>query len=174
MIDQDSERAIPWYYFEQFGFAKAPPFTDAHVVRHMAIALMVTASGDGVLRAGERNWILGDFAAKGYPRPIIEEVARLSAGDLSRLPHLMDVGILRDSGRILIYDAIRAASVDGYSAGEREAVRQAAALLGIDEASVAAMEALVEEEAALKARRIALLMPHGHPNLDPMYQPAST
>ena len=82
----------------------------------------------------------------------------------------MDLGILRDSARILIYDAIRASSIDGYGAGEHEAVRQAAALLGIDESSVVAMEALVKEEEALKTRRIALLMPEGHPNLDQMYQ----
>jgi hypothetical protein len=44
-------------------------------------------------------------------------------------------------------------------------------MLGIDETTVLALEQLVEEERALKARRIKLLMPNGHPNLDPKYQP---
>jgi hypothetical protein len=170
MIEQDSERAVPWFYYEQFGFSKAPPLTDSHVVRNMALALMLAASGDGTLSESERQWILGYFAVKGYPRHVIDEVAAMAKRDLSRLPHLMDLGILRDSGRILVYDAIRASSIDGYGAGEHEAVRQAAALLGIDEASVVAMEALVSDERALKQRRIALLMPDGHPNLDQGYQ----
>lgn len=171
MVESSSQtRAVEWFYLEHFGFSKAPPQTDAEVVRNMALALISAAGGDGDLSREERNWIVGYFAAKGYPPEIIEEVARISGPDIAGLPDLMQVGILRNSGRILVYDAIRASSVDGYTEGERAAVRKAASLLGIDEASVAALEQLVVDEHALKARRIKLLMPTGHPNLDSKYQ----
>ena len=93
----------------------------------------------------------------------------MSDVDIAALTDLMDVGILRESGRILIYDAIVPSSVDGYSDGERAAVRRAAERLGIDERGVTDLEQLVADERALKMRRIKLLMPDGHPNLDPEY-----
>ncbi len=170
-MTDDQQRAVAWFYLEHFGFSKAPPQTDAEVVRNMALALITTANGDGRLSDEERRWILGYFATKGYPPAVIEEMSGLSAADIAALPNLMQVGILQKSGRILVYDAIRASSVDGYNSGERAAVRKAAGLLGIDEDSVAKLEQLVDDELALKARRITLLMPEGHPNLDPRYQP---
>src|SRR5262245_2191818 len=161
--------AHEWFYREHFGFSKAPPQTDAEVVRNMALALVATASGDGELSLPERRWILGYITVKGYPPSVIAEVANLKSVDIGALPDLMNLGILQQSGRILIYDAIRASASDGYSRGERAAVRKAAAMLGIDDITVATIEQLVEEEQAVKMRRIKLLMPTGHPNLDPKY-----
>jgi hypothetical protein len=74
---------------------------------------------------------------------------------------------LRASRRILVYDAVRAASADGYDAGEKRVVRDVAGALGLDEAAVAQIDALVAEERALKLKRIDVLMPDGHPNLAP-------
>jgi tellurite resistance protein len=169
--DQSQARAVEWFYLEHFGFSKAPPQTDAEVVRNMALSLVSVASGDGELSREESQWILGYFAAKGYPLAVIEEMSRIPRAGIAALPELMQLGILRNSGRILVYDAIRASSVDGYTDGERAAVRSAARALGIDDASVAEFEQLVADEHALKVRRIKLLMPTGHPNLDPKYQP---
>lgn len=39
-----SARAVECFYLEHFGFSKAPPQTDAEVVRNMAMALITTAS----------------------------------------------------------------------------------------------------------------------------------
>lgn len=154
-----------WFYKEHFGFRAAPPLSDPEVVRNMALALLGAAGGDGDLTADERAWIVGYLATKGYPDAVLDEVRTLSRADHGQVADLMQLGILRKSGRILIYDAVRAASVDGYGDGERAAVRQVAAALGVDEAAVQAIEALVADEAALKQRRIAALMPDGHPNL---------
>jgi uncharacterized membrane protein YebE (DUF533 family) len=166
---QSDTAAVEWLYLEHFGFSKAPPQTDAEVVRNMALALVTTAAGDGQLSEAELRWIVGYTTAKGYPPSVVAEISAMAA-DLGALPELMQVGILQKSGRILIYDAIRASNVDGYTSGERAAVRKAAALLGLDEAGVAELEQLVADELALKARRIKVLMPGGHPNLDPKYQ----
>jgi uncharacterized membrane protein YebE (DUF533 family) len=158
-------RAAQWLYLDHFGFSKAPAETDAEVVRKMALALMTAAIGDGQPSDAERRWILG------YPPAVIEEMSKMSVANMAALPELMQVGILRQSGRILVYDAIRAASVDGYKSGERAAVRRTAQLLGIDEKGVIELEQLVADEEALKPRRIKVLMPSGHLNLDPRYQP---
>jgi uncharacterized membrane protein YebE (DUF533 family) len=166
--------AVEWFYLEHFGFSKAPPQTDAEVVRNMALALVIAASGDGDLSQAERTWIRGYLSAKGYPAAIVAEVAAMSVSDIDALRELMQVGILSKSGRILIYDAIRASSADGYTEGERAAVRRAAQSLGIDEDGVAELEQLVEDEEALKTRRIRVLMPGGHPNLDPRYHAATS
>jgi uncharacterized membrane protein YebE (DUF533 family) len=165
--------AVAWFYLEHFGFSKAPPQTDADVVRNMALALAMTAGGDGDLSDAERTWIRGYLSAKGYPAAVVDEVAATSVSDISAVGQLMQLGILAKSGRILIYDAIRASSADGYTDGERAAVRRAAQSLGIEEATVVELERLVADEEAMKARRIRLLMPAGHPNLDPRFQVAA-
>ena len=77
----------------------------------------------------------------------------------------MQLGVLKASGRILVYDAIRAASVDGYHAGEAAAVRRIAQALGIEVSAVEEIERLVDVERDLKQKRVHLLMPQGHPNL---------
>ncbi len=172
MTGEDLQRlAVAWYYLEQFGFGKAPPQTDPEVVRNMALALVTAAAGDGKLSDEERTWIRGYFATKGYPAEVVGELQLISPPDPAGVAELMKLGILARSGRILVYDAVRAASSDGYDPGERQAVRSVAAALGIDEATVAEIERLVEEETALRERRIRLLMPDGHPNLAAKLQP---
>lgn len=59
--------------------------------------------------------------------------------------------------RRMIYDAIKISSVDGYAAQEREAVRSAARIMGIDGATVTLLEGLVEAERGLAGIRAALL-----------------
>lgn len=59
--------------------------------------------------------------------------------------------------RRMIYDAIKISSVDGYSAQEREAVRSAAQIMGIDDATVTLIEGLVEAERGLAGIRAKLL-----------------
>jgi uncharacterized membrane protein YebE (DUF533 family) len=163
--------AIAWTYLEQFGFVRPPPVSDPEVVRNIAVALLTAANGDGHLSDEERAWIVGYFAAKGYPPEVISEAQSLSPTAIDAIPELMRLGILRKSARILIYDAIRAASVDGFHPKERDTVLAVAEALGIDAAAVAEIERLVEDESAIRERRIRLLMPEGHPNLHPRYQP---
>lgn len=157
--------ATAWYYKEHFGFTKAPPLSDPEVVRNMALALVAVAGADGDLSEPEQAWILGYLAVKGYPHEVLVEASREGAEPPEKIRELMQLGILAKSARILIYDAIRAASSDGYSPEERTAVRDVAVQLGLNELDVRAIEELVQEEIALKKKRIATLMPGGHPNL---------
>jgi hypothetical protein len=168
MDDALRDRASAWYHREHFGFSKPPAEID---LRAMAIALVTVANGDHQVTLDERNWIVGYFAAKGYPANVVRDAMAAAPVDLGAIPDMMQTGTLRKSARILVYDAIRVAAVDGYRAGEDKAVREVAFALGLDEQAVADIEALVREEEALRARRIAVLMPEGHPHLDPRYAP---
>jgi uncharacterized membrane protein YebE (DUF533 family) len=164
-MDDARSLAVAWYYREHFGFTKAPPLSDPEVVRNMARALVAVAGADGDLSDSERSWILGYLAAKGYPSDVLVEVAREGTEPPEKVHELMELGILAKSGRILIYDAVRAASADGYAPDERKTVHEVAAELGLTAQDVRAIEDLVQAEIALKERRIATLMPGGHPNL---------
>ena len=61
ITDAQSQRAVEWFYREHFGFSKAPPQTDAEVVRNMALALITAASGDRILSPTERRWFSVTF-----------------------------------------------------------------------------------------------------------------
>lgn len=167
MDDSLRVRAGVWYHREHFGLARPPAEID---LRNMAIALATVANGDRQVTLEERNWIVGYFAAKGYPADVVREAMAIAPVDLGKIKEIMSTGSLRHLGRILVYDAIRVAAVDGYKPGEDKAVREVAAGLGIDERAVADIEALVREEEALRARRVAVLLPDGHPSLDPRFK----
>lgn len=168
MEDVLRDRAAAWYHREYFGFSKPPTQVD---LRAMAVALVTVANGDRQITVEERNWLVGYFAVKGYPAEVVREAMALAPVDLSSITELMAPDHLRKSARILIYDAIRVAAVDGYRPGEEKAVREVAFSLGLDEAAVAQIEELVREEDSLRTRRIAVLMPDGHPFLDPRLDP---
>jgi tellurite resistance protein len=167
MSDELRDLASAWYYRDHFGFVTPPPRIEPVAARNMAVCLLAIANGDGEVSAEERSWALGYFATKGYPAEVIAEARSLGGADLGTIPTLMEAGVLKASGRILLYDAIRVASADGYHPAEMRAVRTVARALGVPETAVAEIEELVAEEAALKARRIAVLMPDGHPCLGP-------
>jgi hypothetical protein len=114
MDDALRDRAASWYHREHFGFTKPPPELD---LRAMAIALVTVANGDRQVTPDERNWIVGYFAAKGYSPIVVRDAMAAAPIDLRAIPELMQTGTLRRSARILVYDAIRVAAVDGYHPG---------------------------------------------------------
>ena len=167
MDDALRDRAAAWYYREHFGLVKPPAEVD---LRTMAIALATVANGDSKITTEERNWMVGYFAAKGYSPLVVRDAMAASPADLGKLRDLMQTGSLQKSARVLVYDAIRVAAVDGYGPGEGKAVREVAFALGLDEQAVLDIEALVREEESVRIRRVAVLMPEGHPYLDPRYR----
>jgi uncharacterized membrane protein YebE (DUF533 family) len=173
MPDDPREIASAFYYSEQFGFRWPLWKSNPNDVAYMAAALLAVAAGDGELSGPEREWVAGYFAAKGYGAPIMEMVDTAEPSPVDEVVELMEHGSLAFAGRILIYDAIRACSADGdYHEGEEAAIHALGAAMGLTDADVAQIEALIEEEEALKVKRIHLLMPQGHPNLADRYQPA--
>src|SRR5262245_21747483 len=97
MDDALRDRAAVWYHREHFGFSKPPPQTD---LRAMAIALVAASNGDRQITVEERNWIVGYFAAKGYPPDVVREAMSLAPPpDLKALRDLMEPANMRKNAR---------------------------------------------------------------------------
>lgn len=170
MTDHTSLSA-DFMYLTHFGFDSAPPTTNPEVVNSMAKAMFSIINGDGKIRPKERAWVKGYFATKGYPDDVVDSVDSMQPLPVEEVVALMTESILRFGANVLLYDAIRAASADReYPDGERTTVATVAAALGVSTRTVTAIENLVKEEQELLTRRVALLFPHGHPNLADRYK----
>jgi len=120
-------------------------------------AVLVIAAGDGVLSDVELEYYLEMARAFGAPEQALAEYRKFDP-HATKLEQLLDPKYAQ-MARHFVYDAIKVASADGYHEKEAEAVRKAAKILGIDEWTVASLEALIEAENGLKKTRHALLQP---------------
>ena len=158
-------------YRTHFGFESAPPTTNPEVINSMAKAVFSIINGDGKITARERAWVKGYFATKGFGDDVVASIDTMQAIPVEQIVALMSESILRFGVNVLLYDAIRAASADReYPTGEHVTVMAVAAALGVSTKTVSAIEQLVREEQELLTRRVALLFPHGHPNLADRYR----
>ncbi len=163
--------ASDFMYRTHFGFETTPPKTNPEVVNSMAKAVFSIINGDGKVTAKERAWVKGYFATKGYSDDVVDSVDTMQPLPVEEIVALMAESILRFGANALLYDAIRAASADrDYPAGEHHTVMKVAAALGVSAKTVALIEQLVLDEQELLTRRVALLFPHGHPNLADRYR----
>ena len=138
---------------ERYGSVVGQPAPDRALRLGKAIKLIIAA--DGEVSEGE----LSAFADLATLFGATELFPQLVAFD-PRSTTLQDClqGLDNDAlSRRMIYDAIKISSVDGYAAREREAVRRAAQILGIDGATVTLIEGLVEAERGLAGIRARLL-----------------
>jgi uncharacterized membrane protein YebE (DUF533 family) len=160
-------RAANWYFRETFGLTRPPPTME---YRALTIAMVSVAGSDGSISTAERNWIVGLFAIRGYPERAVKEVMGMNTTEISKLRQLIrDNEELRKNARLLVYDAIRVAGLEDYSVSEQRVVRELATALGVDENTVEQLEALIKDEDDARLRRIRLLFPEGHTNLEPRY-----
>ena len=138
---------------ERYGSVVGQPAPERALRIGKAIKLIIAA--DGEVSEGE----LAAFADLATMFGATELFAQFVAFD-PRSTTLQDClqGLENDAlARRMIYDAIKISSVDGYAAQEREAVRSAARIMGIDEATVTLIEGLVEAERGLAGIRAQLL-----------------
>lgn len=148
-----------WMIKELYGLNAIPPAQD-YVVG--VKATLVCAKGDGVLTPEERDWVVGRAAALRNPG---YELAKTYAADEDLQDVLGNSSIWEKSGRrMIVYLAIKACSSDGeYHPDEREKVHSMAKTLGVAAEVVAQIEQQCVEEAEMRAKRIALLLPDGNP-----------
>ena len=139
---------------ERYGSVVGQPAPERALRIGKAIKLIIAA--DGVVSEGE----ISAFADLATLFGVGEELfSQLIAFD-PRSTTLKDLlqGLGNDAlARRMIYDAIKISSVDGYAGKEREAVSGAARIMGIDGATVALLEGLVEAERGLAGIRTKLL-----------------
>jgi hypothetical protein len=138
-------------------------FPDELAITYGQILLMVVG-GDGVVSPEEWHYMAARGRAMGQSESTIDAWRRFDyrAGDLEATvkKHWGTLGV---TGHAFIYDAVKIARVDGYHARERQAMRRAAAAVGIPESIVTQIESLVEAEEALRALRVSLLYPASSP-----------
>jgi len=165
-----------FYYLNQFGFTRAPVTVGDggdQKLRRFATALCNVAGADGEVSEGERAFIMGYCALKGYPQSILDDIPKMCRASESKTiedmadetRELLAMGTLKKSSRQIVYDAIRAASADGLDDAEKAAISRVAEALGVGGEELEGLHELVEKENELRQERIRLLFPNGHPCL---------
>lgn len=125
------------------------------VALDVAKAILAIAAADGALSADEAERMRLLLRAQGLDE---EARAALAAFEPHGVPpeSLLDA-MLRPFGRLIVYEALRVTQVDGRDARESEAIRRAAAAMGLDEAVVPALVDLADDARALHKARALML-----------------
>jgi uncharacterized tellurite resistance protein B-like protein len=132
------------------------PSSDQQAISYLK-ALKVIVGADGEIPEAELNAFRKGMQRLGIPDSLVKDVEAFDfkSGRLEDLLPDIRKGGLR--ARMLLRDAVEVARADGtYAEAEKAAVAKAAQLLGVDEAIVKSIEALVELEHAAKHLRKAL------------------
>ena len=139
--------------------AVAPSAGISDDMQRWGLTLLWIIGADGISEAEMK--FLGEIARHmGAPPEMVAQVMHIDPKSINVREVL--AGFTHSlPARAMLHDAIRIASVDGYSDEERKAVREAARLLGVEESVLAQIEALIEADAACARARMALLFPDG-------------
>ena len=116
---------------------------------------LIIAGSDG-LSEEELVHALGIAKIMGAPEQELEALRNFDYRN-ANLDDFLTPGV-RALAKVFLYDSIKVCSSDGpYSDAEREHIHKAAASLGVDDATVSAIESLVAAEHGLQELRFSLL-----------------
>lgn len=120
--------------------------------------IMVCARGDGDLAKAEKDWVIGYGAACGATQETVDALEAYDADEDAVDILARNMPVAETWARVAVFDAIRASSEDHeFSDDERAQVRKVAEKLGVSDVMISAIEAVYQEERALKRRRIAVV-----------------
>lgn len=137
---------------------KAQAAVPAELAHLHGTAVLLVAASDGKLSVAELDYWIAYTIGLGTPPEVAEQWRSFNPSERDLTDVFRELRAYRDAAMVL-YDAIKVASVDGYHDKERTAVRKAAAQLRIDGDTVQALEGLVQAEIGLRLARVALLTP---------------
>lgn len=121
-------------------------------------ALKLIIAADGEIATAEWQALQKGMQRMGVSADVVETMTQFDPASSSLEELLADMKKGGKRARMLVRDAIELSRADGvYAAAEKAAVRRCADLLGVDAATVKALESLVEMEHAVKRLRKALL-----------------
>ena len=123
------EAVAAFYLSDKYGLT-APPSNDEEFAKGMITALASAAFGDGDFSESEKKWIRGHFLTLNYPEEFVDSSLNDSAMNISSVVLLMQNPKLERAKKILIYDAIRAASSDHMKESELNMIAKLAYLMG--------------------------------------------
>jgi tellurite resistance protein len=144
-----------WLLREMWDFPSGVPEDDR--VDYLKV-IMACAQGSGELAQAEKDWVIGYGAACGAHQSTVDALEAYEGGEdvVEILERNMPVA--ETWGRVAVFDAIRASGADGaLNDDERDQIRRVADRLGVRAETLAAIEALCDDEQALKRRRIDLV-----------------
>jgi hypothetical protein len=145
---------------QEWGFARGPP-KEVMETYFMSLGAAATSCAADRFSDKEKAWIEGYSRHMGTPNVKVSLESVASVEEVVAM--LSKVNPAAQPLRPMIFDAIRAASVDGYADQEKETTRKIAAAVDIDTATVELIEAQVVAEAELREKRWKLLFPEGSP-----------
>jgi len=158
MESQMTKAGALWLLKQEWGIQNLPSEADRE---RFAKALMICVNPKGQLNPEERAWAAGLAAAVGTPEQVVTKLDAYACTD--QLADLL-APMGKHVPRLLIYDALRACASDGdLKPHELSTIKASARKLDIPEQEVDALRAIVEEEEALKRRKIAAVFPQGAP-----------
>ncbi|MEA2971732.1 MAG: hypothetical protein QOG82_190 [Actinomycetota bacterium] len=156
-----------WLLREMWDFPSGVPEDDR--VDYLKLILACARGGrEGELTQQEKDWVIGYGAACGAYQSTVDALEAYAADEDAMDVIERNLPVADTWGRVAVFDAIRASGADGtYNDDEREQVRRVAERLGVSGDTVAAIEALCQDEQALKRRRIDLVFGSDIPYQDP-------
>lgn len=124
-------------FLTYYGFDTIPEATEYMTY---ARALVAATNGDGVVSDKERTWIIGYCSSLGFPAEAMAFLESNTPVDFKELlSELESKPLVKLGARLIIFDAIRACSADGYVPGERVTVHKLAEALEVPPEVVTAL-----------------------------------
>ena len=130
LLSTEARDAVSAFYLSDKYGLTAPPSTDIEFAKGMITALASTSFGDGNFSKEEQAWIRGHFLTLNYPEEFINATLNESAMNLASVVLLMHNPKLERAKKILLYDAVRAASSDCIHEGEMKIMSKLASVMG--------------------------------------------
>jgi len=128
----------------------------APLFEKMGKAILSVVAADGRASEAEIQYLTGLARALGAPKSVTDSY-RTFDPKTHRFEETFDA-TLRPMARVVLYDAIRTARVDGFAQKEREEARRGAAKLGLEPELVSRIEGLLAAEDGVRQARLSVVL----------------
>lgn len=133
----------------------SPGAAPVEILARVPEAIKIVCAGDNDVSDAELAWLVGQGRVSGLPPEAVEAMVKFDPVG-KRIEDYVDER-MEPYTRLILFDAIRAARVDGFRDRERETAQRAARKLGLEPTFVVAMENQIRTEDALRDARYRLL-----------------
>jgi hypothetical protein len=133
----------------------------AEVIETYVHLILMIVGRDGEISEAEWTYFLGGAKAMGIPDEVAESWRSYDhkKGDIDAELAKYREQVGSKGAHSFLYDAIRVARADSYHPAERVGIANAAAKLGISDATLKQIEHVIALEEAVRALRISILFP---------------
>jgi len=153
------------FFLQQFvGFSQMP---EGPVQEIYAKALLICATGDGVLHPDERAWVRGYFSSTGAPDSVLALIEDYDGSDDLVGLLQMDERTARMAARSLVFDALRVCAADGELApAEIDKVYEIGRKMGLNDRQIKQVENAYRVWQSAVDNRMSVVYPEEAPYQD--------